>query len=116
MPTEVKIEDVLAERGKRYGQFEQHADITQALKKIMSGYAGSVALSKQSVERVVSRVEQMQPDQIECLEMIAHKIGRILNGDPNYEDSWRDIAGYTTLVANRLVAEEVAKLSAGTTN
>lgn len=44
----------------------------------------------------------MDPDQIECLEMIAHKIGRILNGDPNYGDSWRDISGYATLVADRL--------------
>lgn len=34
--------------------------------------------------------------------MIAHKIGRILNGDPNYADSWIDIAGYAKLVADRL--------------
>jgi len=33
----------------------------------------------------------------EALEMIAHKIGRILNGDPNYADSWHDIAGYAKL-------------------
>lgn len=41
-------------------------------------------------------------DQKEALEMIAHKVGRILNGDPNYDDSWIDIAGYATLVAKRL--------------
>ena len=34
--------------------------------------------------------------------MICHKIGRILNGDPDYGDSWRDIAGYALLVADRL--------------
>ncbi len=34
--------------------------------------------------------------------MIFHKIARIINGDPNYADSWVDIAGYATLVANRL--------------
>lgn len=33
----------------------------------------------------------------EALEMIVHKIGRILNGDPNHADSWHDIAGYATL-------------------
>lgn len=33
--------------------------------------------------------------------MIAHKIGRILNGDPNYRDSWDDIAGYAKLAADR---------------
>lgn len=44
----------------------------------------------------------LAPDQKEALEMLAHKIGRILNGDPDYADSWDDIAGYATLVANRL--------------
>jgi hypothetical protein len=34
----------------------------------------------------------------EVLEMIAVKIGRILNGDPNYKDSWHDIIGYVKLV------------------
>jgi hypothetical protein len=34
--------------------------------------------------------------------MILHKIARIVNGDPNWSDSWRDIAGYATLVADRL--------------
>lgn len=34
--------------------------------------------------------------------MIFHKIARILNGDPNYADSWVDIAGYAKLVADEL--------------
>ena len=34
--------------------------------------------------------------------MIAHKIGRILNGDPNYLDSWIDIVGYAQLIVDRL--------------
>ena len=34
--------------------------------------------------------------------MIVNKLARIYNGDPNYSDSWRDIAGYATLVADRL--------------
>ena len=41
-------------------------------------------------------------DQQEALEMIAHKLGRIANGDPDYADSWVDIAGYAKLVADRL--------------
>ncbi len=40
--------------------------------------------------------------QREALEMIAHKIGRILNGDPDYADSWHDIAGYAKLVEDEL--------------
>ncbi len=42
--------------------------------------------------------------QREALEMVAHKIGRILNGDPNYHDSWHDIIGYTKLVADELAS------------
>jgi hypothetical protein len=40
--------------------------------------------------------------QKEGLHMILHKIGRIVNGDPDYVDSWLDIAGYATLVADYL--------------
>ena len=34
--------------------------------------------------------------------MIAHKIGRILAGDPSFQDHWADIAGYATLIINPL--------------
>lgn len=91
--------ETLKERGERYGKFTGHAEITQKLKATM---LEGVHMNPETTERVKSRVARMQHDQIECLEMIAHKIGRILNGDPNYGDSWRDIAGYATLVADRL--------------
>ena len=92
-------EETLKERGERYGKFTRHAEITQKLKATM--FKGA-HMHPETTERVKSRVAKMQHDQIECLEMIAHKLGRILNGDPNYGDSWRDIAGYATLVADRL--------------
>jgi hypothetical protein len=41
-------------------------------------------------------------DQWEAMEMIAHKLARIINGDPDYHDNWADIAGYAKLVADRL--------------
>lgn len=81
------ITDVLTERGNRYGKFADHANITQRLKEDM---------------RVTDNWLKLDPDQKEALEMIAHKIGRILNGDPYYDDSWIDIAGYAKLVADRL--------------
>lgn len=80
-------EQILDERGKRYGKFTGHAFLTQELKRVM---------------KLCKNWGEMQDDQREALEMIAHKIGRILNGDPNYDDSWADIAGYAQLVANRL--------------
>ena len=81
------IESVLEERGKRYGKFKSHAVISQRLKDAM---------------KAEPSWNRLDPDQKEALEMTAHKIARILNGDPNYHDSWTDIAGYTQLVADRL--------------
>lgn len=82
------IAATLAERGKRYGSFPEHARITQAVKRAMVDSPNWQSLAA---------------DQKEALEMIAHKVGRILNGDPNYHDSWHDIVGYTKLVADRLL-------------
>ena len=81
----------LEQRGNRYGPFDTHAAITQGIKEIMWS---------------TKNWRIMSADQREALDMIAHKIGRILNGDPDYADSWHDIAGYATLVDNRLTAEE----------
>lgn len=83
------IDQVLDQRGTRYGPFEGHAKITQTLKTDIR-----VALDERS--RILAA------DQQEALDMICHKIGRIINGDPNYDDSWVDIAGYAQLVADRL--------------
>lgn len=82
-----EIDTTLEERGTRYGKFTGHARITQSLKETMQGTA---------------KWSLLDDDQKEALEMIAHKIGRILNGDPNYHDSWHDIVGYAKLVADRL--------------
>ena len=79
----------LEERRDRYGDFLSHAVISQDLKHIVRGH-----LCRQ--QKVLSS------DQQEALEMILHKLGRIINGDPNYADSWHDIAGYAQLVADRL--------------
>jgi hypothetical protein len=35
-----------------------------------------------------------------------HKVARILNGDPDYADSWRDIIGYARLVEKRLTGAQ----------
>jgi hypothetical protein len=85
------IAATLEQRGARYGSFDGHARITQNLKRAMADSPNWVDLAD---------------DQRETLEMIAHKIGRILNGDPNYDDSWVDIAGYAKLVADRLQARD----------
>ena len=83
------VDAILDERGERYGDFFGHAAITQHLKSAAHQFAAE-------------RGKQFGVDQAEALDMIFHKIGRILNGDPNYADSWIDIAGYAKLVADRL--------------
>jgi len=83
------LADTLAERGSRYGTFVSHAAITQDLKHLMN-------------EHLITRHKTLPSDMQEALDMIAHKIGRIINGDHNYPDSWVDIAGYAKLVADRL--------------
>lgn len=81
---------MLAERGSRYGAFKTHAEHTQAIKRLLIKLMGR------------AKWDALADDQREALEMIAHKLGRITNGDPNYDDSWRDVAGYADLVAKRL--------------
>lgn len=82
------IDLILDERGKRYGEFSGHAEITQELKRVM--------------QTTRNWHEKLSDSHREALEMIQHKIGRILNGDPNYADSWVDIAGYAQLVSDEL--------------
>jgi len=84
------LEAILGERGKRYGLFRYHASIAQGLKREMRVQVGD------------EKWRALADDQREALEMIQHKVARILNGDPDYADSWDDIAGYAKLVADRL--------------
>lgn len=87
----MNIDKTLDERGTRYGKFKDQAVISQALKDVMQMTDGWARLT---------------PDQAEALEMIQHKVARILNGDPNYHDHWFDVMGYSKLVADRLNGEE----------
>jgi len=81
------ITKTLIDRGDRYGRFIDNATVTQKIKRAM-------AESK--------NWDILKDDQKEALEMIAHKISRILNGDPDYHDSWHDIIGYSKLVSDTL--------------
>lgn len=83
-----EIRDILKERGDRYGDFTDHARICQGFKTVMWD-------ARDGWERLTDPQKQ-------ALEVIADKIARILNGDPQYLDSWQDIIGYTQLVIDRL--------------
>lgn len=89
-----QVDATLKERGNRYGTFAGHSAITHQLFHTALSHAGA-----HNVE--LNHVQQ------EALHMICHKIGRIVNGDPNYDDSWHDIAGYAELVVKHLNGEDL---------
>ncbi len=88
------IDKTLDGRGNEYGEFEDHAVLSQCLKWEMRQGKQWLDLSN---------------DQKEALEMIQHKIARILNGNPNHIDSWHDIQGYARLVERRLIKEKAER-------
>lgn len=88
------VADTLKERGKTYGNFDDNARVAQHLKDTV---------------RCSSGWKNLAPDQREALEIIASKISRLLIGDPDHIDSWHDIAGYATLIENRLEKENGGK-------
>lgn len=76
---------MLVDRAAKYGPFDKHAVTVQAFWRVMSEAYNAGAL--EDVHK-------------EGLRMIFHKIGRIVTGDPNYPDSWHDIAGYARRVGD----------------
>ena len=83
------VDKTLDARAEMYGKFKDGAALMQAIKRTMAAHA-----SKHD--------KTFADDQWEALEMIVHKMGRIVNGDPDVVDHWVDIAGYATLIADRL--------------
>ena len=79
----------LNERAKDYGKFKDGAALMQGIKRLLADHAAKHG-------------KTFVDDQWEALEMIVHKIGRIVNGNPDKVDHWTDIAGYAKLVADRL--------------
>ena len=86
---EPSVNTLLQERALQYGTFVSLAKTAQEFKSVLYRELGS-------------RNKRLADDQSEALDMIFHKIARIINGNADYVDSWADIAGYSTLVAERL--------------
>lgn len=83
------VDAILNNRAKQYGKFIEGAEIMQMTKRLIHNY-------------VEQRGTSLAFDQLEAIDMIVHKLGRIVNGNPDKVDHWDDIAGYATLVADRL--------------
>lgn len=80
---------VLEEREKTHGSYTQLAALAQDLKT-----------------RIRSESRSLSAQQQESLEMICVKIARIVCGNANEMDHWRDIAGYAELIYRKRRAGE----------
>jgi hypothetical protein len=89
MPEVDQVDETLDARAVDYGKFIEGAEVMQMLKRVVQN-----ALN--------NRDKVLAHDQAESMDMIIHKIGRIINGNPDVVDHWLDIAGYAKLVADRL--------------
>ena len=86
---DTNIDETLDARAQDYGKFKDGAALMQGIKRLLADHA-------------LRHNKTFADDQWEALEMIVHKIGRIVNGNPDKVDHWVDIAGYAKLIADRL--------------
>ena len=86
-PDAVEVKETISNRTANYGEFEVNSKIMQDMK---------------DAAKSGSSWDKMSSYQKESIEMILHKVGRIVCGDPDYIDSWHDIAGYAKLVEDIL--------------
>jgi hypothetical protein len=88
-PKKIDVDATISERGNNYGKFKDGAALMQSIKRLITDHA-------------TKHDKTFTDAQWEALEMIVHKIGRIVNGNPDLVDNWLDIAGYAVLVAEGL--------------
>lgn len=86
----MNTEELLAERAKTHGDYTDHARCTQNIMRVLAAEKNWNSLSD---------------IQKESLHMFAHKMGRIVTGNPDIHDHWDDIAGYAKLVSDRIPRE-----------
>jgi hypothetical protein len=81
------ITELVKTKAKTHGDFSVMAGLAQGLKSMI---------------RLCPTHKQLNDVQSEAVDMILHKIGRLVAGDPNAREHWEDIAGYSKLVLDRI--------------
>lgn len=76
------IHKILEERNETHGSFVDNATVSQELKEVL---------------RRSKNWDKMHHVHREALEYICGKIGRICSGQFDFDDSWKDCAGYAEL-------------------
>jgi len=90
----METEKLLQERGATHGDFGINAAISQGIKDTL---------------RCGPQWQSLTPAQREAIDVIAAKLARIVTGDYNCLDHYRDIIGY-----GQLAMEATARLKAAT--
>lgn len=78
--------------------YHKHDTPVDCLKKAIA----HLEFELEKIDDQKSKRKIMHSDKKEALEMIMSKMARIINGDPNYKDSWTDIIGYAKLIEKDL--------------
>lgn len=91
------IDKVLNERRTTHGLYSDNSETYDQLTKIVD-------------------LDRLRPEQKLAMSVILQKICRIQNGDPDFEDHWRDMEGYAKLSADSLLQEQSKECRKGTTN
>ncbi|WP_104748584.1 hypothetical protein [Helicobacter cetorum] len=85
------INQILDEREEKYGDYETMAMLDTELKEALRTHPNFIAL----------------PNEIKCsLEMILHKVARVVNGDYMHKDNFIDIKGYSELALRSIARYE----------
>lgn len=82
-----EVNKLLSEREKTHGDFINVSCVAQALKYVL---------------RDSPNWNSLRATQKEALDMICNKMGRLLSGNPDFEDHSDDIVGYATLLRRAL--------------
>ena len=95
------ISETLVSRGISHGNATIQFALAQELKETMRGLGLSHTTSKYEVQ-IENAWDALNPVTRESLDMIMHKITRIIIGREDFADHWHDIAGYAKLAEEKV--------------
>lgn len=88
---------ILNERQSSHGDFSNTADAAQKIKGVLRHTAQTSGV-------------RLTPVQWEAVDLIATKLARVVSGNPNELEHWKDIAGYADLSSAQLIPAEVKSI------
>lgn len=91
----VGVDAILEQRGAAYGDFRYQAVLARAFKDLAAPAYDNLEQRSDLHSSTVATIE-------EGMDMVLHKISRLLNGDITHLDSWDDIIGYATITVQRI--------------